>query len=304
MGRMGEVVRRAAPQGGHISRSQLLEMGFAAGAIDYRVHTRELQPVTDGVYRVFPPAGHVDHVRGALLALPRAVASHQSAAHLLALPRLPKLVPTVTVASHTTHVFPGVVVRRADDLKKSHLASAMGVRVTNVARTVFDLAGVLDEAEFNRVAEECLVAGRLRMPSLIAMIEILGRRGKRGTVIAREFARARGVMPARTTRLELDGRKLLVAAGLPPPTPEFPIPWDDGARRFDDAYPEARLAIEWDSREWHSQLEAMASDRRRDREAAAHGWVVLRFTWQDVGESGAEVAAAVRLLLEQRSLAS
>jgi hypothetical protein len=303
VGKMGEVARRAAGQGGHISRSQLLEIGLTAPAIEYRINTGDLKPVANGVYRVFPPSNHVDLVQGALLALPKAVASHQSAAHLLSLPYLPHPVPTVTVASHTTHFFPGVVVRRTDDLSRKHTAKAGGIRVTNVARTVFDLAGILDETEFDRVAEACLLERRVRMEGLSEMLTTLGRRGKPGTVVFRRFLQLRQGGDPRASKLELAGRAALERGGLPRPVPQAPVPWDP-SRRFDDAYPEWRLAIEWDSRQWHSQRAAMEADRRRDRQAAAHGWVILRFTWQEVANSPSEVVGTVRSLLEQRRVAS
>ncbi|MBW3667252.1 MAG: endonuclease domain-containing protein, partial [Actinobacteria bacterium] len=69
----------------------------------------------------------------------------------------------------------------------------------------------------------------------------------------------------------------------------------------DDAYPEAKLAIEWDSRAWHLQRAAMEADRRRDRIAAMHGWLVIRVTWQDIKERPDEVIAAVGQLLHTRT---
>jgi very-short-patch-repair endonuclease len=56
-----------------------------------------------------------------------------------------------------------------------------------------------------------------------------------------------------------------------------------GRRRFDDAYPDHRLAIEWDGRrKYHGQFAAFEADRLRDREALLNGWRVVRFTWNDV----------------------
>jgi very-short-patch-repair endonuclease len=44
----------------------------------------------------------------------------------------------------------------------------------------------------------------------------------------------------------------------------------------------------------------MRSDRQRDREAALHGWIVVRFTWQDVIERPDEVSSTVRSLIAER----
>lgn len=104
---------------------------------------------------------------------------------------------------------------------------------------------------------------------------------------------------AGATPLERRGRRVLVAGGLPLPVAQLPIPWSP-SRRFDDAYPAARLAIEWDSRAWHLQRAAMESDRKRDRLAATKGWFVLRFTSQDLKDQPEEVVATVSKLLDGR----
>jgi hypothetical protein len=303
MGVTKEVLEQAARQGGYVTRAQLVEAGLSESAIDRRVTSGELVVVSHGTYQLLPSTEHIDLIRGAVLALPDAVASHQSAAHLLDLARLPVLVPTVTVASHTTHRFRGVVVRRSDDLTRKHLTTVDRVPVTDVPRTLFDLAGLLHFKRFDGIAEAAIVAGRMELGHFEKITGELARRGKRGSRAARDFVAIRSGTDPRSTALERKGRAALIAAGLPLPFAQYPIPWSTG-RRFDDAYPDARLAIEWDSRGWHQQRAAMASDRRRDREAALHGWYVIRFTWDDVTQRPAEVGATIASLLQNRRAAS
>ena len=303
MGIPKEVIQQAARQGGYVTRAQLLRAGVSASAVDRRISDGELTVVSQGTYQVFASNDHIDLIRGALLALPKAVASHQSAAHLLDFPRLPKLEPTVLVASHTTHTFPGVMVRRCDDLDPSHLTTVERVPVTNVVRTVFDLAGVIQFSEFDAIAEALILAGRMELRHLERITDQLARRGKPGSRSARDFIEIRSGTDSKSTTLERRGRAALVAAGLAPPIAQFSIPWDPG-RRFDAAYPNAMLAVEWDSRAWHQQRAAMTADRERDREAALHGWFVARFTWQDVTENPANVGATVAALLNDRRAAS
>lgn len=293
------LIERAARQGGYITRDQLLAGGLSASAVDRRIRSGELTVVSESTYQVFPSSDHVDLMRGALLALPEAVVSHQSAAHLLEFPRTPALVPTVVVASHTTHKFRGVIVRRCDDLDKSHLTRVDGLRVTNIARTIFDLGGILEYAEFDAIAEALILDGRMKIHHFERMTNDLARRGKPGSRAAKEFIAVRFGGDPRATALERRGRAVLAAAGLRPPIAQYQIPWDPG-RRFDDAYPEARLAIEWDSRAWHLRKAAMAADRRRDREAALHGWYVIRYTWEEVTDEPELVATTVASLLRER----
>jgi hypothetical protein len=299
MGVPAEVVRLAAQQGGYVRRSQLLELGYSESAIDRRLTTEDIKPVVASVYQVFPSSDHLDLIRGACLALPSAVASHETAAHLLEFPILPTLVPTVTVPSNTTHRFPGVTVRRGDDFLPEHLTWFGGLPITSTTRTVFDLAAVIHPRQFDRIAEALILADRMSLEELQAVAQAIARRGKPGSRVARNFVESRAGTHPRSTKLERIGRDVLSAGGLPSPTPQYPVPWDLH-KRFDDAYPEAKVAIEWDSRAWHSQRGAMTADRRRDREAVSHGWVVLRFTWEDLEDKPGDVVSTVASLLERR----
>lgn len=298
MGLSSRVIAFAAKNGGYVTRDQLRSTDLTDSAIDRLIRSGDVTPVAMGVFRVIPSDDHNDLIRGALLALPDASASHQTAAHLLGFPELPTLVPTVTVVSRTTHRFPGVTVRRADDLSSDHLVIIDGIKCTNGARTLFDLAGILKYRRFSVIAETAITTGRVMPSQLEAMARELSRRGKRGTKAIGDFLEwnARGT----GTALERRGRAVLIAATLPKPISEYPIPWNPG-RRFDDAYPTHTLAIEWDSRRWHERRSAMQADRERDREALLHGWAVMRFTWDDVTNRSDDVAASVAQVLRARS---
>lgn len=293
------LVGLAATQGGYVTRAQLVEMGLSISAIDWKVRCGDIKPITDGVYQVFPTNDHTDLVRGALLALPDAVVTHESAAHVLRFPRLPAWRPTVTVASHTTHSFPGVKVRRSDDIKRSHMTKVDGILVTNVPRTAFDLARVLKFDQFEAVTDALVLNGRMTEEQFERVTSELSRRGKPGSRAAKEFLTRRSGAHPGSTVIERRGRAVITAARLPAPVPQFPIPWEPD-RRFDDAYPAGRLAIEWDSRAWHLQRTAMEADRRRDRVAASHGWTVVRFTWHDIEERPSEIVSTLAKLLEAR----
>ena len=297
MGLSRSVIARANDNGGYLTREQLKMIGLSDSAVDRLIQSGEVTPIAKGVYQIIPSDDHADLMHGALLTLPEAVASHQSAAHLLRLPELPELVPTVTVVSTTTHRFPGVTVRRTDDLRSDHLVTAEGLRCTNGARTLFDLAGILKYRHFAPIAEAAITSGRVKSGQLETVAKALSRRGKRGSKAMAQFlewnSRTSG------TALERRGRSVLVGASLPAPVPEYPIPWRP-RRRFDDAYPDLRFAIEWDSRRWHERRAAMQADRDRDREAILHGWVVVRFTWDDVTKNPTKIVSSITQILADR----
>jgi hypothetical protein len=301
MGIDPDVVELASRQGGYVTRAQLIRLGMSPSAVDRRVAGGVLPVVSPGVYRIIPSSDHADLIRGAILSLPEAVASHESAAHLHGFPSPPNLEPTVTVPSRTTHLFPGVTVRRCDDLDATDVTILEGIPVTTIPRTIFDLAGVLSIKRVDRIVESLVIAGNLRVKNLEQVARRLGRRGKRGTVATRSIVEARGESTTvDATVLERKGGKVLADSGLATPSSEYPIPWAP-RHRFDDAYPDVRLAIEWDSRSWHLQSQAMEADRIRDRQAALRGWLVVRFTWSDVTERPDEVAVTVASLLQARS---
>jgi hypothetical protein len=171
--------------------------------------------------------------------------------------------------------------------------------VTTVARTCVDLAAILTPGHLGVVIDDLVAAGRVRVDDLVAVVEAVCRRGRAGSASIRAYLSERVGETQPGSVLEMAGRRLLAQAGLPPPLSEFPVPWEE-SRRFDDAYPDHKLAIEWDSRRFHLQMDAFAADRRRDRGALVHGWRVLRFTWSDVTGNPASVVADVRRVLALR----
>jgi hypothetical protein len=205
----------------------------------------------------------------------------------------------VVVPSHTTHRFPDVTVRRCNDLIASDIVQIDGLPVTSVARTFFDLAGLLRFSYWDSIGESLVIAEQMDLAQFEQLTQRVARRGKRGSRSAWDFLAMRAGSHPRSTILERKGRAVLASAGLPAPISEYPIPWRP-SNRFDDAYPRARIAIEWDSRAWHEQRAAMASDRQRDRQAASHGWVLIRFTWDEVTKRAYEVVETVATLLRQR----
>ena len=70
-----------------------------------------------------------------------------------------------------------------------------------------------------------------------------------------------------------------------------------GRVRFDLAYPDRRLFVELDGWAVHGTRAAFEHDRHRQNGAVRAGWRPLRFTWLDVEERPAFVAAEVAACL-------
>ena len=69
---------------------------------------------------------------------------------------------------------------------------------------------------------------------------------------------------------------------------------------LDIAFPDHRVAVELDGWAYHRSRESFASDRTRDVELSALGWLVLRFTHADVERRPAWVLQQLRATLAAR----
>lgn len=288
----------AAKQGGVIRLDQAIAAGLSPSSIGRRVAKGNWQRIARAIYRILDMDMPLDRVRAAITALPRAVASHETAAELHSIPRLALGQAIVTVHSRTTHTFPGVVVHRTRDLDDDHTDIINGVPATSTARTIVDLSARLHPRHLEAIVDDLVAAKRLELAELEGIVTAIARRGKAGSTTLRDLIaqrRSDGIPLA--SRLERLGLSVLLNAGLPRPHTEYPAPWDPH-NRLDAAYPNARIGIEWDSKRWHTQVASFERDRIRDREAMLRGWHVFRFTWQDVTERPHVVVRTVRTALQ------
>lgn len=245
---------------------------------------------------MFEVPGQLSLVRAAVAVLPDATVSHFSAAAIHRIPRIATETASVSVHPRTTHMFPGVRVFRYDDLKPDHVVLRKELPVTSVERTAIDLASLLTMKHVAVMVDELLADKQCTVEGLRSVLDAVARRGKPGVTAMRTVLDERSTGNVDGTLLERRGITLLIENGILDFSQEFPIPWAPH-RRFDLAFPRHRLAIEWDSRRWHTQVDAFQRDRERDRRAVEHGWRVLRFTWKDVHETPDSVIASIRTVL-------
>jgi G:T-mismatch repair DNA endonuclease (very short patch repair protein) len=166
---------------------------------------------------------------------------------------------------------------------------------TSRVDTAVDLIRWGDRDEAVVSLDRLVRAGMVRLDDVRDAVAQLPR--CRGSAQAREVARlADGTAESpQETRLRL----LLGRAGLPSPRPQFRVFDDDGfVARVDFAYPELRLAIEYDGL-WHAEQSAFFADRRRLNRLAAAGWLVVHVTVGDLRDPEG-LAGRIRRLLAQR----
>jgi very-short-patch-repair endonuclease len=122
-----------------------------------------------------------------------------------------------------------------------------------------------------------------RLPGLAALRDLLG-----------------DVRAGSHSHLEVLGVRALHAAGLPEPRRQYGIALPGGRLHVDLAWPEVRLAVEFDGAAFHSGRDDWQRDLRRDAALAALGWVVLRFSYVDISERPGQCVAQLAAAYRQR----
>jgi hypothetical protein len=228
------------------------------------------------------------------------VLSHESAAALWTLAGFRPGPPVITLPFGANQRSQLATIHVSRSLPTEHLARRERFPVTNVARTIADLAAMLPPPRLEVVIDDALAARRTTLASLLAMAAARSGPGQRGSATLRGLIDARrGIWVAPASELERRARRLWVDAGLPEPAYEVDVGDDAWIGRVDCLWREQRVIVELDGRRFHGGSTARDADRRRDNQLHASGWVVLRFTWDDIVERPDEVVALVRSALER-----
>jgi hypothetical protein len=273
---------------GVVTRAELLGVGISAKEVRQRLGTGALIAVFRGVYRVGHTAPSVEaHYLAAVLACGEgAHLSGRAAAHLWGVLKGPAPRPEVTAP--TERRVKGLKTQRARRAKRE-ATKWRGISVTTPARTLVDLAAVVDAAELARACHE---AGVLHRTTPKQVEAVLARRPN-APGAGRLRAVLRGEEPVTLSKLESRFLDCLRAADLPLPVTNRPA----GGRRVDCRWCEQRLTVELDSYRYHHTRHAWERDRRREREAFARGDDFRRYTYADVMEDPRLMLRELHVLL-------
>jgi hypothetical protein len=180
-------------------------------------------------------------------------------------------------------------------LPGDEIGEVLGIPVTSLSRTLFDLASVLSRHQLELALNEAEVQGltdSLSLPDLIARHP-----RRRGMANLRALLKLKA--PAGITRSRLEERfvAFLDAHGLPRPHLNADLALRGRFFEVDCLWRSQRLAVELDGRGFHDTDRAFEKDRERDRILIAEGWRVTRVTWWQLEEEAGSVAADLRQLL-------
>lgn len=220
------------------------------------------------------------------------VLSHLSAAQALGLPLLMAPEKPHVILPPKRHPRPGppAVLHWADTTSGERRK-----RITSLLRTVVDCSRTLPFSEALAVADAALATGRLSQDELLAAADAIRGHGRPNA--RRTSAAASGLSDS---FLESVLRALLISAGIEGFEPQMLVTHGWFRARVDLGHRAARLALEAEGFEFHGSRRDFAADCHRYDELVAAGWLVLRFTYEQVIGDPTWVVATVRAALAQR----
>lgn len=289
----------AGRQHGVVSRQQLLALAISPTMIRLRLARGRLHRIHPGVYAVGHEALSRDgRLLAAVLACGRRAAlSHRTAAAVWGFGAFGRSKIDVTVRSTAGRSGPSEVrLRRSGTLAPEDVTTETGLPVTTPARTLLDLAAILDGPRLESAVRR---ADELQLFDLAAVDALLSRAPRqRGAGRLRRVLddAARTGLTLTLSDLEDRFRALCDGHGLPRPAVNARVL----GRRRDFVWREPRLVVEADGYAYHRGRAAFERDRARDQELVARGWRVLRFTHRQVADDPDAVAATIRGALSLR----
>ena len=280
-------------------------IGLSPRQVKTRIETGQWIALHDFVYRI---AGAPPTWKGELLAACwaggfRAVASHRSAAALYGLAGGRTNMIEITCPRWRRARHDGLVVHETKALDPSDIRIVDGIPATSPERTLFDLGAVCGLITIKMGFDKARRLGLVTYRSTEGALFRLARPGRPGSRKLRAVLEDRNPALApsesemETLMLEVIGRH-----GLPAPVPQHEIRANGKViARVDAAYPEHRIAIEYQSTQEHSGYDPLVRDSARRNRLYAIGWSVIDVTHPELQSGGDTFCAA---LWGQLSLAS
>jgi len=275
----------ATRQQGLVTRRQLHEHGLDDSAIKRRVANGTLYRVFHGVYLVGHQArAPIARETAALLACGNAaVISHRSAAALWSMVPRDGGEVHVTVLRRKVRSRPGLRVHQTAHLTSVDIRPKDGIALTSPVRTLLDLAADGDA----RLEDAFTEAHGLRLLRSGELEAAIGRASGRPGVIALRALIASHASGYTRSKGELEMRRLVRAAHLPPPLVNAHL----HGYMVDFLWSDRRLVVEFDGYAAHGHRVAFERDRRRDAVLVAAGYRVIRVTWRQLLDEPLTVVA-------------
>lgn len=306
------------------TRAQALRSGLTPARFRKAAERGVLHQVHLGVYVVGEAMAAADErerallpIRAGLLAVPGSVAALTSAVTVHGGPA-----PAPSPGVHL--IRPGVRYRREGNLHvhgsplpSSHTVRVDGIDVTSLSRTAIDIGRrfslpraliVVDDVLRRGVAALAGDAADLRYAvhdpdfrdaartPLIAALGELG--GWQGIVRARRAVESGD--PAAESALESLSRGTWPGFGIPSPVCGMPLRGSDGLTYWaDQAWPDLGVLGECDGLVKYTDPERLRAEKIRQEALEQAGWIVVRWTWEEIVRRPHVVAARLQAAFER-----
>jgi hypothetical protein len=263
-----------------------------------RLATGRWEQVHERVYRIVgtPLTWHGQVLAACWAGGTRAVASHRTAAELRRLPGRSDRLVEITCPRWRRAQHEGLVVHESSELEDEDKSVQDRIPVTTASRTLFDLANVVGSSTLDLAIATALRLQLTTHRELAETLTRLGRRGRPGTVAFRK-ALALHLSDGAQTESEAEHLilRLITKHGLPAPVPQHVIRGPDGSfvARVDFAYPDLKIAIEYDSYAHHLGTEAHDRDGARRNAIVGLDWILITATGADLRNGGHRLANEV-----------
>jgi Protein of unknown function (DUF559)/Transcriptional regulator, AbiEi antitoxin len=280
--------RLAERQWGRVSRAQLQRLGISKAGVVRWVREGYLHRLHPGVYAVghLAPTAEGDLAAALLYAGPGAALGGETALWWFGLiDKPPRVIEATTPNRRLSR--PGVRVHdRSDPNRVWH----RGFPVTPVALALLEHAASAPHDRVRRVLAE---AEYRRLLDLDAVRALLGR-GRPGSAKVRA-ALLRHQPRLALTRSVLEERFLALCESARLPLPECNVTIE--GLMVDMLWRGPRVIVELDGHDAHDSRAQIERDRRRELRLRAAGFVVLRYTWDQVTREPELIVTDLRLAL-------
>lgn len=198
---------------------------------------------------------------------------------------------------HHLRATTGLHVHRRDD---APLTSIDGRPAVESDWTAIEVARDLPRPRALATLDAALRSGRCTTSGLWTAADL--QKGRRGIVAVRgliDMADGLAESP-----MESEARLVMIDGNLPQPVLQYEIVDRRGRLwRLDFAWPDAKLAVEYDGFDWHSDPDALRRDRQKRAALTELGWTLLSVVSDDIRRSKMQTVRQIEGLLDRRSAA-
>jgi len=276
----------AATQHAVFGLGQLLELGLSERAIRHRVAAGRLHRIHHGVYSLVPRqllTREGLYMAAVLACGPGAVLSHRSAAVVHGLKDWGGGGIDVTVPGRTGRRHDGLMIHRSTTLTPQDTTVVNNIPCTTVARTLFDLAEVVNRRGLEIAFDRSEQQGELNIEAVQAQLRRSPTRPASSRINALLNEHYIG---ATLTDSELEEAMFALCRRINAPQPQLQywilLPDGGAAIRADFAWPSHKLIVEADGVKYHNTHQRREHDNDRDQRLAVHNWRVIHTTKRQI----------------------